>query len=286
MTAGQPDDLASQFPTFYAKRHPYSRRYGPLNKADGIIKWYESVDRPKSEVIVLIDPDNWLTNSVADIAKKVKRGQGLAQAAWYSGSSQLKNLWKIVCKERCNEPVYATAVPYFIHRDDLAVVAPLWRMYTLMLKERTEVDQAFKQQYQGLQIDWGAEMLGWNFACTHAGVHFTVLPRVQVRDVDSPLPKNLEKEVKMIHMGRAWFPKNYAPAEQWRHTEGRNWNYRGVQVWCKCNVTADKIYPWPIPEGTDYQSRITLEYLYKSREKFGVIPDSLLRPRNYHEPLA
>mmetsp|Transcript_8080 Transcript_8080/g.11104 ORF Transcript_8080/g.11104 Transcript_8080/m.11104 type:complete len:91 (-) Transcript_8080:168-440(-) len=90
----------------------------------------------------------------------------------------------------------------------------------------------------------------------------------------------------MIHMGRAWMPKGYAPAERWRHTEGKEWSYRGVQVWCKCNDTADKIYPWPVPEGTDFQSRITLEYLKKSQEKFGKIPDSYLRPRNYHEPLA
>eukprot|EP00466_Bigelowiella_natans_P008491 jgi/Bigna1/75501/fgenesh1_pg.35_\ len=309
MSAGQVDDLAQQFPTFYAKRHPFSRRYGPLNKADGIVKWYASVDRPKSEVIVLIDPDNWMTQSVRDIAQRVRRGQGLAQAAWYSGSSLLTKLWKIVCKERCNEQVYATAVPYFIHRDDLAVVGPLWKMYTLMLKERAEIDQAFSAQYRGLQIDWGAEMLGWNFACTHAGIRFTVLPRVQARDVDAPVSKRVEGEIRMIHMGRAWMPKGYEPAERWRHTEGKEWSYsrcppkssglvptdrvfihspgyRGVQVWCKCNDTADKIYPWPVPEGTDFQSRITLEYLKKSQEKFGKIPDSHLRPRNYHEPLA
>mmetsp|Transcript_8079 Transcript_8079/g.11094 ORF Transcript_8079/g.11094 Transcript_8079/m.11094 type:complete len:554 (-) Transcript_8079:168-1829(-) len=286
MSAGQIDDLAEQFPTFYAKRHPFSRRYGPLNKADGIVKWYASVDRPKSEVIVLIDPDNWMTQSVRDIAQKVRRGQGLAQAAWYSGSSLLTKLWRTVCKERCNDQVYATAVPYFIHRDDLAVVGPLWKMYTLMLKERAEIDQAFSNQYRGVQIDWGAEMLGWNFACTHAGIKFTVLPRVQARDVDAPVSKHAEAEIRMIHMGRAWMPKGYAPAERWRHTEGKEWSYRGVQVWCKCNDTADKIYPWPVPEGTDFQSRITLEYLKKSQEKFGKIPDSYLRPRNYHEPLA
>mmetsp|Transcript_8080 Transcript_8080/g.11099 ORF Transcript_8080/g.11099 Transcript_8080/m.11099 type:complete len:491 (-) Transcript_8080:710-2182(-) len=192
MSAGQIDDLAEQFPTFYAKRHPFSRRYGPLNKADGIVKWYASVDRPKSEVIVLIDPDNWMTQSVRDIAQKVRRGQGLAQAAWYSGSSLLTKLWRTVCKERCNDQVYATAVPYFIHRDDLAVVGPLWKMYTLMLKERAEIDQAFSNQYRGVQIDWGAEMLGWNFACTHAGIKFTVLPRVQARDVDAPVSKHAE----------------------------------------------------------------------------------------------
>ncbi|GAB5364730.1 hypothetical protein AAMO2058_000995100 [Amorphochlora amoebiformis] len=284
MTARQPDDLADQFPTFVAKRHPYSRRYGPFNKADGIVKWLSSVDAPKTEVLVLIDPDNWLTNDLTDIAQKIKKGRGAAQRAWYSGSNLVSQLWKEVCKARCDDPVRATAVPYFVHKDDLAVIAPIWRMYTLMLKERTEVDQGFKIKYAGVQIDWGAEMLAWNFACTHAGVDFDVLPNVQVRDVDPPLRKDRISSVKMIHMGRAWLPKGYEPAEQWRHTEGAAWNYRGVQVWCKCNVTADEIYPWPIPDGVDYQSKITLEYLHKSQQKYGKIQRHPLRPRNYHEP--
>eukprot|EP00472_Partenskyella_glossopodia_P011694 CAMPEP_0197537286 /NCGR_PEP_ID=MMETSP1318-20131121/56410_1 /TAXON_ID=552666 /ORGANISM="Partenskyella glossopodia, Strain RCC365" /LENGTH=456 /DNA_ID=CAMNT_0043095421 /DNA_START=329 /DNA_END=1696 /DNA_ORIENTATION=+ len=223
MTAGQADDLALTFPTFYAKRHPYSRRYGPLNKADGIIKWYASVDRPKTRVIVLVDPDNWLTNPIDDIAQKVSKGHIVAQRAWYAGSSKLQELWEKVCKKNCQEKVYATAVPYFVHTDDLEAIAPLWRMYTLMLKERTEVDKPFQKAYQSLQIDWGSEMLGWNFACAHLGLGTTVLPNIQARDVDRPVPPDREKEVKMIHMGRAWFPKHYQPAKRWQHTEGAAW---------------------------------------------------------------
>lgn len=286
LTAGMSDDLASTFPTFFAKRHPYSRRYGPLNKADSLIKWYASVDRPKSPVIVVVDPDNWLTNSVYEITQRVRKGHGVGQAAWYRGSPLLQRLWKVVCKTNCDATVDATAVPYFVHRDDLEKLAPLWRMYTLMLKERTEIDEQFKRAYMGVQIDWGAEMLAWNFACAHLGVQFEVVDGIQVRDVDAPLPPSREARVKMIHAGRAWMPKDYLPAKQWEHTEGKAWRYRGIQVWCKCNTTADKVYPWPLPPGLDFQSRITLEYLSKSQQKFGVIQDSPFRPRNYHEPLA
>ena len=61
---------------------------------------------------------------------------------------------------------------------------------------------------------------------------------------------------------------------KWAHTEGKSFRMYGTQVWCKCNYTASKIMPWPIPPGTDFQSTHTLALMHNSIEAFGPIPDS------------
>ena len=40
----------------------------------------------------------------------------------------------------------------------------------------------------------------------------------------------------MLHMGRAWMPNAYAPAQRWAHTEGRAWAYKGVQVCMRLGI--------------------------------------------------
>lgn len=88
--AGEPDDLMQTFPTFYAKRHPYSKRYSPLNKADVTAKWYASVNSPgEDEVIVMIDPDNWLLKPVDAIAAHITPGHAVAEGAWFEGQKGL-----------------------------------------------------------------------------------------------------------------------------------------------------------------------------------------------------
>jgi hypothetical protein len=78
------------FPTFYAKRHPYSKRYSPLNKADVTAKWYASVNSPgDDEVIVMIDPDNWLLKPVDAIAAQIRPGHAVAEGAWFEGQKGL-----------------------------------------------------------------------------------------------------------------------------------------------------------------------------------------------------
>jgi hypothetical protein len=78
------------FPTFYAKRHPYSKRYSPLNKADVTAKWYASVNSPgEDEVIVMIDPDNWLLKPVDTIAAQIMPGHAVAEGAWFEGQKGL-----------------------------------------------------------------------------------------------------------------------------------------------------------------------------------------------------
>ena len=243
LTAGATDDLAAAFPTFAAPRHPYSRRYGPLNKPDVIIKWYASASAPVKgvdDVVVVIDPDNWLVRSVQEWVHQVRPGQALGQAAWFvSATRQVKELWRMFCHKRCVEAeneLDLVGVPYFVARDDLEKIAPLWRDYTIEMKDRVDNDEAFKSKYAGVQIAWSTEMYAYVFAAAELGIRHTVISSLQRRDVDGGISSAAaaKQKIPMIHMGRAWFPKNAkTQAAPFQHTEGRNFNYRGWQVWCK-----------------------------------------------------
>ena len=275
------DDLPSVVPglaTFQSKRHHYSRRYSPLNKPDSLTKWFASADSPKEEVIVVIDPDNWLLKDVSRWVDQVKKGYALGEAAYYHGSRTAQKLWRELCLKNCDVDIDTVGVPYVVHRDDLAVIAPLWRMYTLLIKSKLEghspAATQFGMKYKRLDVNWATEMYAYNFASTHAGVKHEVIRRMQVRDVDSERRKSALKDVAMIHVGRAWFPPSYAPAAKWAHTEGKSFRRYGTQVWCKCNYTASAIMPWPVPEDADFQSTKTLELLHYSVEEFGPIPDN------------
>jgi len=283
LTAKEPDDLAAfetqdgnRFPTFTAPRHSYAFRYGPLNKPDVITKWYASSDAPTEDVIVVIDPDSWITRDLSPWVNRVSRGRAVGQAAYYHGSSRAQKLWKTICKKNCDKKVDTVGVPYIVHRDDMATIAPLWKMYSLMIKEAMERDapgaSEFLKTYASTGIEWAAEMFGYNFASTHAGVVHETVFDLQVRDVDGERKESRLKNRASIHMGRAWFPKSYKPGYKWAHTEGKSFRMYGNQVWCKCNYTASQVMPWPVPPGTDFVSKITLEYLHYSHEQFGDIP--------------
>ena len=279
LTAGVRDDLPAVVPglaTFQSKRHLYSRRYSPLNKPDSLTKWFASADKPKEEVIVVIDPDNWLLKDVSPWVDRVRKGFALGEAAYYHGSRTAQKMWRELCLKNCDVDIDTVGVPYVVHRDDLAVIAPLWRMYTLLIKSKleghSEEAKIFSAKYKRLDVNWATEMYAYNFASTHAGVKHEVIRRMQVRDVDSERRKSALKDVAMIHVGRAWFPPSYQPAAKWAHTEGKAFRRYGTQVWCKCNYTASAIMPWPVPEDADFQSTKTLELLHYSMEKFGPIP--------------
>mmetsp|Transcript_8587 Transcript_8587/g.24852 ORF Transcript_8587/g.24852 Transcript_8587/m.24852 type:complete len:302 (-) Transcript_8587:293-1198(-) len=282
-----------KFPTYASKRHPYASRYSPLNKADALLKWFASSSAPTEDVIAVIDPDNWITKDLTPIAAQVKPGQALANGAWYNsntGKQLMAELWTYLCShpedpEKCQAqllvPVDLAAVPYFVHREDLAVILPRWKRLIIEIKELCEGNAPFKEKFKGLQITWGAEMLAYNFACAEAGVAHK-LQNFQVRDVDpKPSPKRIENTY-MIHMGRAWLPWDYEPGAAWTHTEGRDFARHGRQVWCKCNTTAAIVRPWPLPEpGSGYEvdwvSRITLTYLHDAYEQRGGPPQSKYR---------
>jgi hypothetical protein len=287
------DDLASQVPTFTAKRHPYSRRYGPINKADVITKWYASPHAPTEEVVVVIDPDNWLTASLDPWVEKVRKGHGIAQRAFYGGSTRtVTDMYKMFCTDtgdgvgHCDNVPEMSAVPYLLHREDFGVVAPLWKMYSLKIKEGIEADKSIARRFSSVQVEWCAEMFGFNMACAHAGIEVSLENSLQIRDIETRPVAAVPKGMPMIHMGRAWFPKGSEEAKPFLHTEGASFSYFGDQVWCKCNTTGNDVLPWPVPEGLDFVSDITLRYLHDSRALYGKPTASAQRPDDYHNAHA
>ena len=77
-------------PTFVAPRRDahFSHRYGPFNKADSLDQFMNhNPNPPTEEVVVVIDPDNWLTASVAYVAAKVRPSQ-LRDAAEVGGGGR------------------------------------------------------------------------------------------------------------------------------------------------------------------------------------------------------
>ena len=284
LTCETPDDLAKSYPTFTAPRSSYSKRYGPINKPDVIEKWFASeCDAPHpDDNIVVIDPDNFLMRDMKKWTDQVSRKNALGQAAYYVNSPKVKEMWKEVCLEGCDNEVDRVGVPYVVKAADLKEIAPLWRYYTFKVKELVQTDENFKDRFEKyLNVMWAAEMFGYNYACAHLGIKTKVMHDMQARDVDASIPLDSPEPPAMIHMGRAWFPKEHAnAAEPFRHTEGKdflNGNNRAVQVFCKCNQTASTVLPWPIPEkGLDWQSYHTLRIMHDGVEHFGGVPENEL----------
>ena len=282
LTCETPDDLAQKFPTFTAPRSPYSKRYGPINKPDVIEKWFASeCDAPDpNDTIVVIDPDNFLMRDLAKWTAQVSRKNALGQGTYYTSSPKVDEMWKEVCEEGCDNEIDKVGVPYVVKAADLKEIAPLWRHYTIKVKELGETDPEFNKRYEKhLNIVWAAEMFGYNYACTHLSIKTKILRDMQARDVDPSIPLESSDPPAMIHMGRAWFPKEHQEAaDPFRHTEGNNFldgNTRAVQVFCKCNQTASTVMPWPLPEkGLDWQSYHTLRLMHDGMEHFGGVPEN------------
>ena len=291
LTSSKIDDMASYIPTYTIKRHPYSRRYQPLNKGDSLFKWYESplidsyFEENKIEIISVIDPDNWIIRDISKWIKQVKKGHALGEAAWFHGNSLVTKLWKEVCLKNCDFELDLVGVPYFIHKDDLKLIVPWFRKYILIIKDKEENQgNEWKQQYKDIQLGWGTEMFAYIFGAAHVGIKHEIIRGAQIRDV-SERPKNREEElsISMIHMGRIWFPYEYKFGQQWWHTEGKAWKRFGAQVWCKCNWTASDIIPWPMPDnGMDFQSYHSLYLLHESRQYFGEMLSCEMRHKGEH----
>ena len=111
-------------------------------------------------------------------------------------------------------------------------------------------------------------MFGYIFAAAHVGVKHELVRGMQIRDVDPRVSESEMAKIPMIHVGRAWFPKDYLPGWQWHNPEGKDFKHFGNQVWCKCNYTAADIIPWPLPLGIDAQSKYTLTMIHDSYERF------------------
>jgi len=285
------DDIAEYIPTFNAPRHPYSKRYGPLNKADVLVKWFESpLNIPNEDIIVVIDPDNFIIRDLSHWVKNVKQGSPVCEAAWFAGNKAVTRLWKEVCLNNCDFELDLCAVPYIVHRNDLQKIVPWFRKYITIMKDKEEQDKRFTNKYRGIQMGWGTEMFGYIFGAAHVGIKHELLHGIQVRDISGEPSKQSQQTLSFIHVGRAWFPDDYVPGKQYWHTEGKGFARRGfTQVWCKCNNTANDILPWPIPENVNFQTFHTLYALYQSRQYFGELPYNEFRkkpPNGYYEAVC
>jgi hypothetical protein len=265
------DDISEFVPTYLTPKHPSAGAYSPLNKPHSIDMWLNSPNAPVEDVLVIVDPDNWLIKDLSPFVSRVRRGVAIGQSAWFRGSGEVDEIWRIVCERNCQlQTTDHVAVPLFIHRDDMKEIAPLWTHYTMKVRKLARKDKEFAARFKHNQvIGWSVEMIGYVFAAAHVGVRHVIEGYLQLRDVDARPVQSVLDEIPMIHMGRAWFPASYEPGRKWWHTEGKDFRHFGMQVWCKCNDTAGEIVPWPLPNNADYITRNTLTILHDSIEAFG-----------------
>ena len=79
------------------------------------------------QVIVVVDPDNWILKDIRPWVDKVKPGQALAQKAWFSGSREkITKLWHEFCRKNCDWHLDLAAVPYLVHRDEFGCTSKIF----------------------------------------------------------------------------------------------------------------------------------------------------------------
>ncbi len=232
----------------------------------------KSADRPKERVLILLDPDSWLIRDISKYADMVSPGIAVAQIAYYHGSNLARDLWSVLCEKNCEKHIDLVGVPCAISTIDMEKIVGLWQSYTLKIKDLLMTDEVFADEFKALSIQWSAEMFGYCMATAHVGIKHFERDDMALRDTQVTDLEYYARTVSLIHVGRAWFPKGHPSVAKWAHTEGAMFAVLGDQVWCKCNYTASKIIPWPIPPGTDFVSTKTLTIIHNSTLRFGDIP--------------
>ena len=149
-----------------------------------------------------------------------------------------------------------------LHADDLTRLAPLWRDYIL----RIHASKKWRGYRGPLDTNWCKEMYGYVFAAAQLGIRHT-LAKLQQRDVDGYQLE--DSKVPSIHIGRIWFPWTYEAGKKWMARDYiPSYRKRGYEVWCKCNNSHLLDIPWPLPDGTDFVSRVTATYLHNAMETY------------------
>ena len=90
------------------------------------------------------------------------------------GEGEVADAADILDGRNCNVAPDHVAVPYFVHRDDLARIAPLWRL--IIIKLIAVKDQLGQRHFQALQLGWCAEMYAYIFAAAALGVRHKIIP--------------------------------------------------------------------------------------------------------------
>jgi hypothetical protein len=255
-------------PSYFYDRDHLTDRYGPFNKPDVFAKWMNSPDAPKKDVLVILDPDSFLVRDLSPEVDLVKPGKGRAANAFYVWQRPaVQDFYRNFCESigrKATERLDLVAVPYLVHRKDMERLAPLWREFTVKIKNSKWADTPWP-----LDVHYTAEMYAFNFAAAQLGIWFDTNEKLQVRDVDfMDVPHH--KYWYTIHTGRAWFPHDYHEGRKWQATSFmQEFTSRGYEVWCKCNATGREVIPWPLPAKMDPVSRQTLTVLHEAFEGYG-----------------
>lgn len=198
----------TEFPAQTVWAEPYSPHpvtgddYAAYNKPAAIQDWLSGVCPPE-ETVLVVDPDCVF---VAPVTATVERGRPAAQPYSYMDPDAYPGADLV--SRHCLRPstVQGIGIPYLIHRDDLAVLAPLWLAKTEAIR-----NDPVSRELAG----WTAEM--WGYAVAAAELGLVHEPRnlqlVPTEDrADAPIVHYCEESVDKSGTWR-WGKWTYRPWE-------------------------------------------------------------------------
>jgi hypothetical protein len=160
--------LAQSFVTPMFNPHPETGdEYPPYAKSASLVEWMKTA-QPREEIIVSMDPDMIILRPIdLDIDPEKLRGRPIAMG-YELGIGDLVKLIAMpgMCKEcqarkLSDEELRSNGragAPYIWHRDDLATLAPLWKLYTERIRNNKEAREL---------IGWLADMYSYALASIH-----------------------------------------------------------------------------------------------------------------------
>ncbi len=181
LSADRPDHLMDKIPTFVAPlpvefAHD---RYLPYNKIVSVMKWIEAEHKnlPPDQIVAIMDVDIVLLEDLSYLAVDVKKGRPMGAKGFMSFTGEGSMYDKVVerycptCKGA--DPM---AVPYFIHKDDLLLLAPKWyEMCRKIRKDTLPWDKVTDWRKQSpLQLSWTAEQWAYLLSASEAGLRHNV----------------------------------------------------------------------------------------------------------------
>lgn len=152
-------------PPFDGQTHhtkPYSHsitgdHYPPFNRIMALRHWMRNFP-PQEETLLLLDPDCIFLTAYDE---SVERGQPVTQPISYMNPAITDNAELLKRHGFKPEAVQAIGIPTLIHRDDLAVLVPLWVEKTHEIRS----DPISREL-----VNWISEMWGYVFAAAQLGL--------------------------------------------------------------------------------------------------------------------
>ena len=99
-------------------------------------------------------------------------GSNLAQQL--PGEPEVVDAAEVLDGRSCDVVPDHVAVAYFVHRQDLAKIAPLWRR--IIIELIAVKDQLGERHYRYLQLGWCAEMYAYIFAAAALRIRHKIVP--------------------------------------------------------------------------------------------------------------